>query len=243
MNTREWRLDLLRTGNTVRLEIPGCRGAFERRFVGEQPLPAFVQGVDALMQAGQVLKSDSTSFVSRVFWNGQDAVIKRYNHRGLWHSFRHTLKGSRARRNWWNAHRLMSLQIATPEPLGYVERHRGPLLWQSYFITRFVRGAQVHEILRDATVAETQKHRINDMVLTLLRLMAEHGISHGDMKHTNILYDGTNVVLTDLDAMRIGGAGWLQRRRYQRDVDRYLRDLAISNPPPCVSLPAPGTPP
>ena len=72
---------------------------------------------------------------------------------------------------------------------------------------------------------ESQKQRINDMVLTLLRGMAEHGVSHGDMKHTNILYDGTGVVLTDLDAMRIGGTGWLRRHRYRRDVNRYLRDL------------------
>jgi tRNA A-37 threonylcarbamoyl transferase component Bud32 len=153
-------------------------------------------------------------------------VVKRYNHRGLWHSFRHTIKGSRARRNWLNAHQLMSLQIATPEPLGYVDQYRGPLLWQSYFVARFIRGVLVHEILRDATVSESQKQRINDMVLTLLRVMAEHGVSHGDMKHTNILCDGTGVVLMDLDAMRIGGIGWLRRRRYRRDVARYQRDLA-----------------
>jgi len=188
-------------------------------------MPEFVRGLDALMQEGQVLKSDSASFVSRVFWNGQEAVVKRYNHRDLWHSFRHTIKGSRARRNWLNAHQLMSLQIATPAPLGYVDQYRGPLLWQSYFVARFVRGPQVREMLRDETVIDSQKQRINDMVLTLLRLMAEHGVSHGDMKQTNILYDGTGVVLTDLDAMRFGGTGWCWHHRYRRDVERYLRDL------------------
>ncbi len=212
--------------STLQLATSGYRGVFDRRFAGEELMPQFVRAVDGLMQEGQVLKNDHASFVSRVLWNGQDAVIKRYNHRGLWHSFRHTIKGSRAKRNWGHAERLLSLKIATPEPLAYVDQYRGPLLWQSYFVARFVAGPQVHEILRDQSVAGEQKHRVHDQVLDLLRRMAEHGISHGDMKHTNILYDGTNVVITDLDGMRIGGTSWLRRRRYRRDVDRYLRDLA-----------------
>jgi tRNA A-37 threonylcarbamoyl transferase component Bud32 len=205
---------------------PGYRGIFDERFAGAELMRQFVRAVDTLMQEGQVLKRDGTSFVSRVLWNGQDAVVKRYNHRGLWHSFRHTLKGSRAKRNWQHAQRLLSLQIATPEPLAYVDHYRGPLLWQSYFVARFVPGPQVHQILRDRSVAAEQKQRVHGQVLDLLRRMAEHGISHGDMKHTNILYDGTGLVLTDLDAMRIGGTRWLRRRRYRRDVNRYLRDLA-----------------
>ena len=210
---------------TLQLAISGYRGIFDRRFAGAALMPEFVRAVDALMQKGQVLKNDDVSFVSRVLWNGQDAVVKRYNHRGLWHSFRHTLKGSRAKRNWRHAHRLVALKIATPEPLAYVDQYRGLLLWQSYFVARFVPGPQVHELLRDASVAETQKQRVHDQVLDLLRRMAERGISHGDMKHTNILYDGTGVVLTDLDAMRIGGTRWWRQRRSRRDVDRYLRDL------------------
>ncbi len=210
---------------TLPLTISGYRGVFDRRFADEELMPQFVHGVDALMQEGRVLKNDHASFVSRVLWNGQDAVVKRYNHRGLWHSFRHTLKGSRAKRNWRNAQRLLSLEIATPEPLAYVEQYRGPLLWQSYFVARFVPGLQVQQILQDRGVAEEQKQRVHDQVLDLLRRMAEHGISHGDMKHTNILYDGTDVVLMDLDAMRIGGLNRLWPHRCRRDTDRYLREL------------------
>jgi tRNA A-37 threonylcarbamoyl transferase component Bud32 len=228
MNLREWKLSLPGQGSrTVRLEIAGYEGVFDRRFADQQLLPEFVRGLDALMQQGQVLKDDGASFVSRVGWNGHDTVIKRYNHRSLWHSLRHTIKGSRARRNWLSARYLLALKITTPEPLGYVSQYRGLLLWQSYFVTRFVPGPRVDKILRDETIVPAQKQRVSDLVLELLRRMAEHGVSHGDMKHTNILYDGTDVVLTDLDAMRIGGAGWLQRHRYRRDLARYLRDLHL----------------
>lgn len=226
MNTREWKLSLLGTGSrTVRWEIAGYRGVFDRQFAGRQSLPELVRAVDAVMRQGRVLKDDRASFVSRVLWDGHDAVIKRYNHRGLWHSLRHTIKGSRAKRNWLSAHRLVHLKIATPEPLAYIDQYRGLLLWQSYFVARFVPGLQVHEILRDETIVPAQKQRVSDLVLELLHRMAEHGVSHGDMKHTNILYDGTDVVLTDLDAMRIGGLGRFWRHRCQRDMKRYLRDL------------------
>jgi len=214
------------TSKIVLLKSPAYRGVFDRRFAAAESMPEFVHAVDALMQGGQVLKNDPASFVSRVLWNGQDVVIKRYNHRGLWHSLRHTIKGSRAKRNWRHGQRLLSLQIATPEPLAYVDQYRGPLLWQSYFIARFVAGLQVHQILRDPSVAAAQKQQVHDQVLDLLRRMAEHGISHGDTKHTNILYDGNGIVITDLDGMRVGGIGWLRRRRSRRDVERYLRDLS-----------------
>ena len=213
------------SGRMLRLETPGYRGVFDRQFAGERAMLEFVRNVDVLMRQGQILKEDDASFVSRVLWNGRDAVVKRYNHRGVWHSLRHSFKGSRARRNWLNAHRLVSLKIATPEPLAYVDEYRGPLLWQAYFVAKFIRGPHVHAILRDETMPEVQRQQINDKVLRLLDLMAEHGVSHGDMKHTNILYDGTDVVLTDLDAMRIGGPAWLWRHRCRRDVERYLRDL------------------
>lgn len=211
--------------------MPGYRGVFAALFASEQSIRKFVGTVDTLMEEGQVLKRDPASFVSRVLWNGQDVVIKRYNHRGLCHSLRHTIKGSRARRSWYGAEKLLSLRIATPEPLGYLEHYQGRLLWQSYLITRFVHGSPVNRIFRGEEYTEMQKRRVGDQIMHLLREMAEHGISHGDMKHTNLLFDGTGIVLMDLDGMRIGGAPWLRRRRCRRDVNRYLRSLPAMNRP------------
>ena len=213
------------SGRTAVLASPGYTGVFDLQLVGPQPVEDLVRGLDALMGQGQVLKGDPASLVSRVLWNGQDVVVKRYKHRGLWHSLRHTIKGSRAKRNWSNARRLISLQIATPAPLAYLDQYRGPLLWQSYFVARFVPGLQVRQIFRDETVGAAQRQAVHDQVLKLLGVLAAHGISHGDLKHTNLLFDGTGIVLMDLDAMRIGGIPWLRRRRYRRDVNRYLRDL------------------
>lgn len=216
----------LRTSSrTFRLHSRACIGVFDRRFADESTAQQFADVVDKLLDDGEVLKRGRTCSVSCVTWNSHDVVIKRYNHKGFWHSFRHTLKGSRARRNWINALRLSWTGIRTPEPLAYVDKFRGPLLWQSYFITRFVPGSQVHKLFRDEQATVLQKQEIHDKILKVLTLMSEHGISHGDMKHTNILYDGTDIVLTDLDAMCVHKLGWLGRWRCRRDVARYLRDL------------------
>ena len=213
------------SSSTAVLASPGYAGVFDLQLVGPQPVEDFVRQLDALMRQGQVLKNDPSSLVSRVFWNGQDVVVKRYNHRGLWHSLRHTIKGSRAKRNWRSAQRLISLQITTPAPLAYVDQYRGLLLWQSYFVARFVPGPQVRQVFQDETVGAAQRQAVHDQVLKLLAVLAAHGISHGDMKHTNLLFDGRGIVLMDLDAMRIGGIPWLRRCRCRRDMNRYLRDL------------------
>jgi len=49
------------------------------------------------------------------------------------------------------------------------------------------------------------------------------------MKHANILYDVTDIVLTDLDAMCTRNPDRLWRYRCRRDIDRYLRDLDMVN--------------
>ena len=216
----------LRTSSAhVRIATKGYRGVLDRQCFEEGSAGALVRSLDDRMQAGQILKNGKTCFVSRIVWNGHDVVVKRYNHKGFWHSLRHTLKSSRARRSWLNARRLRWLKVLTPKPLAYIEQYRGPLLWQSYFIAEFVPGPQIREILLSEKTPDAQKQRVHDRVLHVLKVMAEHGISHGDMKHTNIVYDGQDVVLLDLDAMWTPLWRWLGHYRCRKDVHRYLRDM------------------
>jgi len=216
----------LRTSSAhVRIATKGYRGVLDRKCFEDGSAGALVRSLDDRMQAGQILKNGKTCFVSRIMWNGRNVAVKRYNHKGFCHSLRHTLKGSRARRSWLNAHHLRWLRVPTAEPLGFVEQYRGPVLWQSYYITGFVPGPQIGEILRNGQMPDVQKQRVHDRVLHVLKVMAEHGISHGDMKHTNIVYDGRDVVLLDLDAMWTPLWGRLGHYRCRRDVHRYLRDM------------------
>lgn len=220
------RRSLRTTSQTLRLREGRFRGVFDKLFLGKSSPAQFCEALDTLLREGVVLKNGNTCFVSRVRWHQHDLVIKRYNHKGLWHAVRHTLKGSRARRSWLHAHLLGRLGIPTARPVAYIDQRRGPLLWQSYFVMRFVPGMPVSSIFRDEQTSSAQKKQIHEQILSLLERMAKHGISHGDMKHVNILFDGDQIILMDLDGMKVGGAGRLWRRRHQRDIDRYLRDVS-----------------
>ena len=201
------------------------RGVAERKFAMAVNLDDITARLDEIMAQGRILKDGKTSFVSRVTLGGVEVVIKRYNRKGLLHAIRHTIKGSRAMRSWLNANRLALLGIPTPRPLAYVDQYRGLLLHHSYFITEFVHGKGLYAVLRDRDASQSQKQRLVDEAIQTMDRMASHGISHGDLKHTNILCQGDAVVLIDLDGMRVGGLAWLRQYRHKRDRARFLRDV------------------
>lgn len=201
------------------------RGVADRTLADAARPDELTAGLDEAMSRGQIFKDGRTAFVSRVQLGGIDVVVKRYNHKGLRHSLRHTLKGSRARRCWLNANRLLILGIPTPRPLAYLDERAGPFLRRSYFISQFVEGQGLHEFLANESVPGDRKRQWIDEVVRTLDRLAAHGITHGDLKHTNILCSGVRIVLSDLDGMQVHRIAWLQRHRHKRDLARFLRDV------------------
>jgi tRNA A-37 threonylcarbamoyl transferase component Bud32 len=177
------------------------------------------------MDSGEILKKGNTSYVSRIKWNGKDVVIKRYNHKDLFHSLRHTIKRSRAYRVWLHGHRLTILGIATPRPLAYIESYRGPILWKSYIITEYVNGLKLYDFFRDKKVSNERRARLVSSVEKLLQKMGKYKITHGDLKHTNILITDNGPVLTDLDAMVVHKICWLFQSERHKDMARFLKDI------------------
>ncbi|MHC4507986.1 MAG: lipopolysaccharide kinase InaA family protein [Planctomycetota bacterium] len=218
----------LRTSRRCRrIESGRCAAVFDKSFLGRAEAADFIRQIDAVMDEGKILKKGNTCFVSRLTWEGQDIVIKRYNHKGFIHSLRHTIKGSRARRGWLCAHRLVMLDIPTPKPLAFIERRKGRLILNSYLVTEFVEGKSLHDFLQDHNVAQEQRLKMARRVVSLLDQMAEHNITHGDLKHSNILVTGTGPVLTDLDGMKVHALGRQCRLRHLKDVKRFTSELSI----------------
>ncbi len=186
-------------------------------------LLAFLDSPQARLHA---LKLHDEIDVYRTTWAGRDVVVKCYKHVSLFHSLRHTLKRSRARRSWLNAGKLLELGFRTPRPLAYIDEYRGPLLWRSFSVTAFAPGRRLDDLLADGHVPGGTKRRLVSQVLRLLDRLAAHGISHGDMKHTNILCAGPLVTLTDLDGMQVHRIRSVRRARHLRDIRRFLRGLS-----------------
>jgi tRNA A-37 threonylcarbamoyl transferase component Bud32 len=195
----------------LRITTKSHIAVFDREFCrGAEPADLIKQ-IDSFMDGGQVLKRGNTCYVSRIKWNGKDIVIKRYNHKGLIHSLRHTLKGSRARRCWLHGHRLLMLGIATPKPLAFIEQRKDLLLWQSYLVTEYIEGPRLYDFMRDASISEQQRDAVFKQLKETLDTLATYKITHSDLKHSNILITDNGPVLIDLDAIRIHRCGWLHK--------------------------------
>jgi tRNA A-37 threonylcarbamoyl transferase component Bud32 len=206
-----------------RIRKRGYYGVAARPFLQKVDIDKFVREIDDLMQSGQILKNGNTCFVSRISVGGKEVVVKRYNHKGIIHSLRHTIKRSRARRSWLHAHRLEMLGIATPKPLAYIEERRGLLVWKSYILTEHVEGQKFCDLVEERNVTEGERSTAIDQVREMLERLAKYRITHGDLKHSNILVTDKGPVLTDVDGMKVHRLSHTCRLRYKRDLECLLR--------------------
>ena len=198
-------------------------GMFDRGVFEHQDLSKMMAELNKSMEAGQVLKRGNTSFVSRIQLNGNDVVIKRYNHQGLWHSLRHTIKGSRARKCWLFGHRLIWLDIPTARPLAFIEQRKYGLIQQSWILNEYIEGQNIREYLSDADIDEQKRQEVLAKTNILLEKIVEHRITHGDLKATNILIHNGQPVLIDLDSMKRHRCKWLLKQ-YQQKMKNKIRE-------------------
>jgi tRNA A-37 threonylcarbamoyl transferase component Bud32 len=221
----------LGSGKYYAVRTATARGVFATSFCASSQAQRLIEQLDGIMASGSVIKNDVATSISRVTWSGQDVVVKRYNSRGPLHSFRHAIKGSRASRVWFYSHLLESIGIATPLPLGYVEV-RGPrLAARSYAIARYVDGVSLHHFLRDGTVPTEQSRNVLGQIAGMMGTLARYRISHGDLKHSNILVSSNGPVLTDLDAMKVHRCPMSHRYSWRRDIARFTRSAAMDDLP------------
>jgi tRNA A-37 threonylcarbamoyl transferase component Bud32 len=221
--SRELRKCLRKNARYLRIKTGRYIAVFDRAFCQEAKPLDFIEQIDALMDNGQILKNGDTSYVSRLTWNEKDVVVKRYNHRGFIHSLRHTIKRSRAQRGWLHGHRLGTLGIATPKPLAYIEQYKGKLIWKSYLVTVYIEGQKLYYFLRDGKTGQEQRSMAIQQVKKLLDKMGKYRITHGDLKHTNILVTENGPVLTDLDGMKAHWLKWTFKVQMDKDLLNFHR--------------------
>ncbi len=193
---------------------------FDRNFIESANPIDFISKIDSLMDAGRILKNGNTSYVCCINFNGKDIVVKRYNHKGFVHSLRHTIMGSRARRNWLYGHRLGMLNIPTPKPLAFIEQKKGVLVWKSYIVTEYVDGKKLYDFLKEDQPEQQKSLFIKERLETLMKKLSKYRITHGDLKHTNILVTKDDVVLTDLDSLKFHRFGFCYKIRQSKDIKR-----------------------
>lgn len=211
--------------NFQRSQWGNRRGIFLTDFCKGISAAEFLRDIDMLMDAGLQLKDDTAARVVRCTYNNWDIVIKRYNHQGLWHSLRHTLKGSRAQKSWRFGHRLMEAGIACAAPVGVIEERRLGIIRQSYIINEFVEGPLLYDVMHRPEYTAQQRQAVMQKVCRLLEKLGQHRLTHADMKPANLIIRQGQPVLIDLDSMQQHRLPAYFRYRYRRMVDYFHRRL------------------
>jgi tRNA A-37 threonylcarbamoyl transferase component Bud32 len=176
---------------------------------------------DSAISAGLLLKESLSCTVAKVVVNGRLLVVKRYSLRDLTHALSRLCRPSRAWNCWREGHRFLFLGIPTPTPLAIIEERVGPLRRRAFLITDFCSGPNLlSHLSADCEPAEVEARAI----LGLFASMHRHRISHGDLKATNLLWDGGRVVVIDLDAAVQHRSCAAYARAWRRDRARLLRN-------------------
>ena len=212
-----WNFQMARLGNRS--------GIFLTDFAKADTAAEFLRQIDQLMETGDVLQKDISTRVVRCAYNNWDIVIKRYNHQGLWHSLRHTIKGSRAKKCWRFGHLLTAANIPCAAPLGVVEEHRFGMVRQSYIINAFVEGPLLYVPMKDPNCSPQQRKAIVQKAERVLEQLGQHRLTHSDMKSSNMIICDGRPVLVDLDSMQQYRFGPYFRLRYQKMIDTFHRRL------------------
>ena len=173
--------------------------------------------------SGELLKDGGSSTVARMQLGDELVVVKRYNIKNFAHWLKRFWRPSRAWHSWLAAHRLRFLGIATPRPLGMVESRFGPLRGRAWLITEHCAGEDLLATL-GADGDRLPDPAVRTALLCTVNALVSQRISHGDFKATNLLWDGGQMVLIDLDAMQTHTNQRTWTRAWQRDRARLLRN-------------------
>lgn len=171
----------------------------------------------------EVLKDDGTTTLRRISIDLGEVVVKRYNTKNLWHMIRRNFQRSRAENCRRMADEFSSRGVAVPQTLAVIKSRLGPISGRSWYISRYKSST----LLLDYLDHDHWRERISEViseVVSLFRVMLENGLSHGDMKATNLLVDGGDLVVIDLDAARLHRLSWTHRQALRRDRERFLKN-------------------
>lgn len=228
---RAWRLRdyLAKTGRDCTLfHVHRSPHRFEAVVRAEaEALAPLLADPDRWVETGHPLKRGNTCTVSRVELDGRQLVIKRYNLKHFAHALSRAWRPTRAWHSWREGHRLALFGIPTPKPLALIEERWGPLRARAWLVTEYCGGPDLLAHLRadeEPTPAEAASLK------TLFDTLYRERISHGDLKATNLLWDGNRALLIDLDALRQHATIASFKRAWRSDRARFLRNWPVDSP-------------
>ncbi len=168
-----------------------------------------------------LLKDDTPATLQLVDTEIGKLVIKRYNTKNAWHFMRRNFQISRAANCLRMSEEFTKAGIPVPEPIGVVRQRIGPFSGRSWFVSRYMDAESLIEFLKRNHDADSMRF-VSDRIRRIFRALQEHRLSHGDMKATNMLVQGNELIMIDLDSARRHVSSARHSRSLDRDRRRFL---------------------
>ncbi len=168
-----------------------------------------------------IVKVSEKSIITIVDKKGRKPLcVKENRFVSILYTLKNIFRKSRAMRSWIAANRLLVRGVDTPLPFSVVEKKIGPLIFESYFISSFMKDAK--EINNYITVFKDPGHKENKTKFIkacadVFKNLHSQGIYHADLKSNNILVtenerDKWKFFFVDLD-----------RVLFKKDISFYQR--------------------
>lgn len=172
------------------------------------------------MKNGTLLKAGNTATVVKAELNGKPVIIKRYNIKNWRHALSRAWRPTRAEHSWLYAHWLELAGIESMKPIALIEKRFGGWRSTAYFAGSWIEGVDLLSIGQQRQLTDSELASLR----TLLEIMRDALLSHGDFKANNLLLRENNIALIDLDAMREHSNKRSWRKAFERDLARLLRN-------------------
>lgn len=183
---------------------------------------------DKSIADGKLIKRGNTSTVALATIDDQCVLIKRYNIKNWKHAVNRAFRSTRAFRSWTNAHRLGFYGINTPKPIAFVEERWGPLRRKAYYISEYCSGDTSLDFFHNPGIEQKRKLQIAESIAEQLIKLRNLKISHGDLKASNILISGDQVLLIDLDSMKEHTCSYRFEKAWKKDLKRFVKNWSES---------------
>ncbi|MAZ77229.1 MAG: hypothetical protein CMF39_00935 [Legionellaceae bacterium] len=170
------------------------------------------------------MKLGNSTSVFEIAFPGHHLMIKRFNVKNIWHWLRRCWRTSQAKKAWINGNILHMLGLPVQAPVAFYEHHVLGLTAGGYYIARYIEG----ELLKDYVtkkLSEESMSNIVERVFSVFSQLYTAQICHGDCKASNFIVSSKGqVVLIDIDHVKLYKNVESFRRQFAKDIKRFLRN-------------------
>lgn len=191
-------------------------------------LAGLLNNPNSYLAMGTPLKLGTANTVVTLDLGGRSYAIKRYNLKNWRFFFSRLLKCSRPLKAWRGIHAFLFFGVPTAEPIALIRERWGPFYFRAWMVTDYIEAPHFGVYFSKSSNLSALPETETEMLQGFFRRMTAARLSHGDLKCSNLLWNGNRgPVLIDMDAARYHGYNRRSfKRKWRKDRRRFLLNWA-----------------